>query len=277
MKITYQGKLLKLVEDELLNIFQMVFEKQRYNKVFDIEDYVILGLYDAMISRTDSILTLYASDKIAGCESIARGILEARVFLLYIFDKHTKDRANAYFYSTKYKEIKLGQDILDEGQKGEKIREFLNISLEEFKQEFGEKFSIDKERITEKYNQYVGRNKKTWYQYKDKNKNLRELCESLGIVEEYDVLFKIFSDEAHSKDAARQFNITPVFREQGIGLIEFSSKNIEYVISYCLLNLINMTRKVLHYYNLAVQKRTFIQKVEYIYTSYNIKVPYKSS
>lgn len=268
MKLTYHEKVLKLVEQEFLNIFKIGFEEGKFNKEFDIEDNVILGLYNGMIKRIDSIFTLYSVDKFTGCESIARSAFEAKVFLLYILERHTVDRAKAYHYSSKFKTIRLGKDLLDTGVKGVKIREFLNISLNEFKEQFEVKLNEDIERVTEKYNEYIGKNK-NWYQYKGNNNNLRELCESLGIAIEYDLLFKFFSDETHSKDAANQFKITPVAEEEKIGLIEFNERNIDHVISFCLLSLVDITRMILRYYNLSVRKRKFDQRVELIYRTYN--------
>lgn len=109
MELKHYGKILTLIEKEFLKIFELIFEKKTSKRVFDIEDNVILGLYDGMIKRTDTILTLYSLDKSIGCQSIARSIFEAKVFLIYILEKYTKDRARAYHYSCKYKTMKLGR------------------------------------------------------------------------------------------------------------------------------------------------------------------------
>ncbi|MEY2371031.1 MULTISPECIES: DUF5677 domain-containing protein [Lysinibacillus] len=259
MDIKFGKELLKEVDVVVKKVLDKKFTNPKYPKDFDIEDYVILGLFDGIVSRFDSILYLAEADKFFGIEAIARGILEAHAYLIYILEKDTVKRSKAYFYSVKKKELDIYNGIIAEDVEGIELRRFLNISKEKFIEEFEDKANEMHEKIIK----HIGIKKKNWYQSEKGNNNFRELCESLGLGEEHYLLFKLFSTETHAKDGGKQF----VFEEadEGISSIYIIEKNIEHVITYCSLTLIELTRKLYKYYGLDRERKLFNQKIEFKY------------
>jgi len=261
MDIQFSKELLKQVDVVVKTILDKKFTSLKYPKDFDIEDYVILGLFDGIVSRFDSILYLAEADKLFGIEAIARGILEAHAYLIYILekDKDIVKRSKAYFYSVKKKELDIYQGIIAEDAKSIELRRFLNISKEKFIEEFEDKVN----EMHEKFIKYVGKKKKNWYQSEKGNNNFRELCESLGLGEEHYLLFKLFSTETHAKDGGKQFAFEEA--DEKISSIYKIEKNIEHVITYGSLTLIELTRKLYKYYGLDREKKLFNQKMEFKY------------
>lgn len=260
MDYKFENELLGNTENVIGQIIEKKFVKPSYPKQFDVDDYVILGLYDGIVSRFDSIIYLAEADKVIGVESIARAILEAHAFLIYIIERDTLKRAKAYFYSVKKKEVGIYKDLIREDEKGNKIRKYLNVS----KKELVDRFSAKSNELEEKYGKYVGVKKKNWYQHERKNNNFSELCESLGLGEKHYMLFKMFSTEAHAKDAGKQFKFDKSNDEVSLMYI---LKNIEHVINYGALTLIEVTRLLYKYYGLDREKRMFDQNIAFKYKS----------
>ncbi|MFJ8103924.1 DUF5677 domain-containing protein [Lysinibacillus sp. NPDC096212] len=155
--IKFGKELLKQIDVVVKKVLDKKFTNPKYPKDFDIEDYVILGLFDGIVSRFDSILYLAEADKLFGIEAIARGILEAHAYLIYILEKDIVKRSKAYFYSVKKKELDIYQGIIAEDVKGIELRQFLNISKEKFIEKFEDKVN----EMHEKFIKYVGKKRKT--------------------------------------------------------------------------------------------------------------------
>lgn len=268
MDYKFEKELIGNTEKVIEQIIEKKFVKPSYPKKFDVDDYVILGLYDGIVSRFDSIIYLAEADKVFGVESIARAILEAHAFLIYIIERDTLKRAKAYFYSVKKKEVGIYKDLIREDEKGNNIRKYLKVS----KMDLVDRYSAKSNELEKKYEKYVGVKKKNWYQYDRKNNNFSELCESLGLGEKHYLLFKMFSTEVHAKDAGKQFEIDKSNDE--IGLIYMTLKNIEHVINYGALTIVEVTRLVYKYYGLESEKSKFNKNIEFKYKSIKSRMSY---
>ena len=263
MNYKFEKELISNTENVIEKIMEQKFVKPSYPKKFDVDDYVILGLYDGIVSRFDSIIYLAEAEKFFGVESIARGILEAHAFIIYIMERDTINRAKAYYYSVKKKEIGLYKDLIREDEKGNKIRNYLNVS----RNEIVDRFSMQSKELEEKSLKYVGKNKKNWYQIEKKNNNFSELCENLGLGEQHYLLFKMFSTEAHAKDAGKQFEFDK--SNDDIELMYMTLKDIRHVIYYGALTVIEVTRLVYKYYGMDREKRIFNVNIGNKYKSIN--------
>ncbi|MEQ6048482.1 DUF5677 domain-containing protein [Lysinibacillus capsici] len=109
------------------------------------EDKVILDLYIGIMRKSRSLLILCENNSIMGTDSILRSILEAKVYLELILDKHTRDRAKAYDYSNKiqnYKrlewlQVNVENDLLNKaGITEEYIEESKTNDYEKIKEEY---------------------------------------------------------------------------------------------------------------------------------------------
>lgn len=264
MDLTSSKKIIEIAEFELVNIFKSVFENPQKYRVFDIEDSVILGLLKMIISNTGSIVCLYENNLTAGCENITRSVFEGSTYLKYILKQHTTDRARGYFYSNKYKEVKLKNSLLDTGETGKSIRKFMNKNLSEISQDLQKLNTSYEEEIILNYKKYNGQ-KKVWYEHNGKQKNFLQLCISLDLQAEYQLLFKLFSDEVHAMSAAKQFKISAVKEIEGMGFIEFKERDEDLVLRFCLTTIIESVRSVLKWYGLSHATKRFDGKVKFQY------------
>lgn len=117
----------------------MIFQKKdqcnqsSLTNTFGFEDNAILGIYLSLLDKVDSILTLYESHKSGGCESIARSILEAKVYLFYILKqpKHIAQKAEAYSVARKVDLFNLYRTLTSHDNVGKRLRSFLGITHDE--------------------------------------------------------------------------------------------------------------------------------------------------
>lgn len=264
MNLIALKKVTEQAEFELINIFKTVFENPSKYRVFEIEDSVILGLLKMIISNTSSIICLYENNKTAGSENITRSIFEGSTYLKYILKQHTQDRAKSYFYSNKFKEVKLKNSLLDTGETGKSIRKFMNKDLTDIDKDLQKLNTNYEDEIIANYNKYNGK-KKVWYEHNGKQKNFLQLCIALDLEAEYQLLFKIFSDEVHATSAAKQFKISTVKEIEGMGLIEFNERDQDLVIQFCATTIRESVRNVLNWYGLSQAVKRFDRKLKFQY------------
>ncbi|WP_256816550.1 DUF5677 domain-containing protein [Cytobacillus sp. Bac17] len=223
---------------------------------FDISDAVILGLLENLINHSKSMKILLENNHFASLDTIQRVIFENYVFLKYILEKDTQCRAESYFYSTKIKEIELLNNITEDSLEGFKVREFLDLKKDEVKEKLkAEKMDENyKTKIYETYRKEFGmqRPNQKWYNVDGKTKNLKLLCEKLGLTVEYSLIYSILSIETHGKDAIRNFSI----EENRVDLINMV-KSKELYLSMSAMCTLESVRLIYSYYDLKRLLKSF--------------------
>jgi len=187
------------------NILEQIIKKFPHRIDLNDEDKVILGLYIGIMRKSRSLLILCENNSIMGTDSILRSILEAKVYLEFILDKHTRDRAKAYDYSIKiqnYKrlewlQVNADNDLLNKAGITEKY-------IEESKTNDYEKIKEEYFNLTNRYSKGDNTGKR-WYKVAGKINTFEDLCRFMSKehLMEYHIVFKTWSEEVHGRDANR--------------------------------------------------------------------------
>lgn len=160
---------------------------------------IAINVYDL----SKSILVLEENSQYAGLDTLMRLVFERYVYIAYILKDDSFRRANAYKLNYFFVQKKLLDNLLSSDKiNGEESRldDRNVVSYEEyFKTQFD---SYEKE-----YNSlYPHKLNKFWYNYDDKTKNFYVLCEKLGLLEEYNSLFRVTSFEVHATTGLKHFS-----------------------------------------------------------------------
>lgn len=244
-------KELKGINKISLDLIEGIFKKFNSQNKFDIIDKVVLGLYNGIVEKSESIRVLNDNKQYTGTDILLRSMFEASVFLDFILKQHTKDRATAYFLSIQLKEIEVAETILSNNDIGKKIRKYLkdvnvnekfdflnetkkiNLIKSDFKALTGTKKSDDWLNVQSKPNG------------KGKLKSFRSLCMFLGDEEiaEYEVIYRMLSQEVHAKEIKEYFQETDGFMH----LTKKSSSDM--VLSYAKSIVISTSKLLAKHYS----------------------------
>ncbi|PAD67013.1 hypothetical protein CHH83_20820 [Bacillus sp. 7586-K] len=245
------------------NVLKKCFEINYPEKEINIHDAMILGLLEDMIGKTKSLVTLIQNQDYNVLAAITRMIFESHIYLKFILDKETVNRASSYFFSMKIDEIKLFDSLIEQSLVGREIRKFLSIDrtkfLEQNSKHINEQYRRDVEHDYLKALNLKSKKDK-WYNYNGKIRSFRDLCKHLNMEKEYVLLYKTFSKEIHSQEALKYFS----FEKNMITVLE-KQDNSELYTSSVSLFLIETVRAIYTYYDLYKDKREFnnILKLNY--------------
>ncbi|WP_404335828.1 DUF5677 domain-containing protein [Planococcus rifietoensis] len=248
---------LKAIIRESDKVSESVLEKfpQNGEEAFDFHDAVIIGLFEDMIGKARAFNSLLEAKNGHALDVVMRSFLESYVYLSYILEEDTPKRGRAYGYGSKLNDIKILNRLNENSRIGRKLREFLDISKEQVEVDYSD--ALDQEyqkRIKDEYSLAIGseETKRTWYNADGKTASFETLCNNLGMLSEYEFIYRIFSKEVHSTDALSRMKFEG--KEVLIGVFQ---KDALLHSSMASLYLVEGGRKVLSFYNLKKELRQF--------------------
>lgn len=196
--------------EEIRNFGSFVIENVFNNN--EIDDYVRLVtscLLRQIIELLDATAILIKKSSSEPCNLLIRGLFESYLFIKFLLEKNSKERAKVYYvcYFMKKREWEEKRDPASIA--GEKLQEKLindGYSDEHFSNQ-NSKTEIEKidqilknplfDKIISKYKLF--KKKPHWYTLFTGYQNLYELAEKLKCSTHYDILYKYFSEYAHSE------------------------------------------------------------------------------
>ncbi|WP_375200787.1 DUF5677 domain-containing protein [Lysinibacillus sp. RS11] len=251
--------------EELLDKLLKRFNGEKY---LDFEDEVIIGLFSSIVKKSKSLIVLANEGSLIGTEAVMRSIFEARIYLIFILQKHTRERTKAYSLSAKiqiYKQTELMQKKLTAEamkQLGVTIEELERAKPTDYDKIRNEYLELTKrfEKVRENKSKPGTFHEKTgdktgekWYKAGGDFNNFQDLCFELGYIAEYVIVFKTWSTEVHSRDAKRVFN----FASQSD--LDFSTEGIySWIISFVGEASLMIAKKYNVPYTKIISKPNFI-------------------
>jgi hypothetical protein len=239
------------------------FQKRVGEVEFDYDDAVILGLLENLINHTKTLILLIEKEHYASIDTVLRTFFENYVYLQFVLEKDTDLRAKSYFYSTKMKEMNIFNSITEESLSGNKLRKFLGVEKEDIINKFSKQFNSEKiSSISKLYLVELGmqRPEQKWFNINGKFKSLKDVCASLELTVEYNLIYSTLSTETHAKDALKNF----YFEENRVNLLSNLKKD-QIHTSLCELYLLNSVRLIYKYYELMKELKMFNKLIEINY------------
>ncbi|MFD1447955.1 DUF5677 domain-containing protein [Oceanobacillus profundus] len=223
---------------------------------------LIIGLFNEIVQKAKSYKVLKENKIASSRDSIARSLFESYVYLQFVLKSNNKrDLAHSYLASVRNDEFALYRLITEDNRVGRKIRDWLNIDESSIKKDSGiDEDYFDQELFSNVYQMRKPNHK--WYNLDGKTNNLEALCHRLEMDEYYNLIYRIFSKEVHSKNVMKLYQIE---QEHLVGLgITVDEKLHDSIISFYLLNSI---RDVYKEYGMKKELREFnaIVSINYRY------------
>lgn len=220
-----------------------VFSKQELTP----SDVAIISLYYSALSNAKAIKLLTDNDLTNVTDTLLRTFLEQSVYLTYIFQKNTKDRAELLFFYEKMnshtKALNMVKRLTNKKLAQNMQREIDN----QIKNDPSETSSLEEstKQFEKRYDELFPRNilnrdkiKQHWYNAEPnfKNTSFNQLCNSLGIKDLYLGMYAPYSDNTHGVNGIANFKVKPNGNEYNI-TIEMYDKSSELTMLESELNL----------------------------------------
>lgn len=245
-------------------ILKEISEKLPNNMEPSIEDVVVLGLYSGILEKSKSLIILCNNNSIFGTDSILRSILESKVYLEFILEKHTKDRAKAYEYSLVIQNNKRKKWLYEHLDKELLLK--AGFPTENNDSEDFEKIKTEYLNLTKRYSKdgKGDSSGKKWYKVGGNIDTFEGLCCYMGDqhLKEYHIVFKTFSTEIHGRDADRFWDF--IKKEDGLF---FDGQEIHGIYEWIKTFGIEAIEIVARKYNIPMQKK--MEKLLFINSQYN--------
>ncbi|WP_236610228.1 DUF5677 domain-containing protein [Planococcus halocryophilus] len=231
------------------------FQGRADNNEFELHDGVIIGLFEDLIAKINSLKVLIDAKCYDSHDIISRSIFEAHVYLKYILSQDTKERGSAYAKSAKLSEFKLYDKLIEESKVGKDLRESLGMSIDDLKN--GDLSVSDEAHRSEVTNDYLNllntsSAKTLWYNADGKTGSFEQLCIKQGLRNEYEILYRIFSRDVHSNNALSRLKISN-------NMVQVGNFNIDPKLNTNMsaIFLVESSRSVMEYYKLKQPLRSF--------------------
>ncbi|RKD75222.1 hypothetical protein ATL39_0920 [Sinobaca qinghaiensis] len=207
MKLT--TKLIEEAEKALEKVFKEHFNDKEIE--FDTNDAATIGLYVDMIQKVKSFKILIEAEASAGTDAIARTIMENHVYLkLLLKNPEFNIRyGKSFLVANRVKQLKMYEKFIEKSRSGEKIRNLLGMSREEFIEGTGISDVKEKIEILEQDYAEVFRyreHKDNWYNLDKRTKSFEQLCnrKDIDMDVDYEVIYRYFSSEIHATNAGER-------------------------------------------------------------------------
>lgn len=115
-------------------LFKNVYTPNK--KLLDIEDAVRLGFFEDIVQKVDSLIALIEIDKVTGLDTITRSIMESHVYLKFLTSNKSQLYGRSYLAAQNVKNLKTYELLTARGQRGSKLRSFLNTSIDNLNKNF---------------------------------------------------------------------------------------------------------------------------------------------
>lgn len=230
------------------SIFKEYFEKEEHE--FRNQDLVVLGLFIEMINKTKSLNLLLEHNMTSGTDSLGRSIFEIFVYLKFILEKDTKNRAMSFLLKENLRERNFLKIMKGHDRESRETRKVLGITLQHILKEEAKYNDSHKEAEWKERYKSIHRNldklPKNWYDFDGKTNSFYALCRKMNYIGYYNTVFRLLSADTHSTDIARNFHIEDdyiaILREKDIG------QSVEPIVQFCLYEIM---MDVLFFYKLT--------------------------
>lgn len=231
------------------------FENNTENKEFEIYDGVIVGLFEDLIAKVNSLKVLIDANCYDSHDAISRMIFENHVYLKYILSQDTKERATAYAKSAKISEFKLYDLLTEETKVGKELREFMGISNAAIKAaNLSAEDATYRDKLYKDYQNLLNTSnvKTSWYNADGKTGSFEQLCNKQGLRSEYELLYRIFSRDIHANKALSRLKLTE-------NQVQIGNFNVDPKLNTNMsaLFLMESARSVMAHYNLKKTLKAF--------------------
>lgn len=167
--------------------------------VSEVVGNIAINVYDL----SKSILVLEENSQYAGLDTLMRLVVERYVYIAYILKDDSFRRANAYKLNYFFAQKNLIDNLLSSDKiNGEESRldDRNVVSYEEY-------FKTQFDPYEKEYNSlYPHKLNKYWYNNDNKTPNFYKLCKKLGLLEEYNFIFRVTSLEVHAIIGLKHFS-----------------------------------------------------------------------
>ena len=234
--------------EEILN--EVILKKQLE---FDIESAVILGVFEDIVRKVDSLILLIDENKTAGLDSITRSIFENHVYLKLFLSNESSLYTRSYYLAHELRKIKLYDTVIASNKPGNNIRSFLGRSLEGLQNDFNGRVP-DKLNLEKRFEDVLVKRKEkdNWYNLDGSTRTFEQLCRKLDQTAYYDLLYRILSNEVHATDALKRW----VFEPGKLTLLNQNQDNMLH-INVASTVLLDSLRDLYDFYNLRNQLKNF--------------------
>lgn len=252
--------LIRQVDKTIETVFKEAIDNREAE--WNYSDASVIGFLQNLRALGASIFLLQDNESYAGIESLIRVSFENYVFLKYILQKDSLNRATAYILSDVKFQKKYYDILIQQGKTGREIRELLSVTIDEISEGAGNLTNPEYiERLNDRYAScFGGRIPKIWYNFDNKTNNFEQLCNKMGDSAMYNILYRLFSRETHSAKVNDMFSY-----EKNMVTLNPPYISDEMTESAICLFLIESIRKVYKYYELKDSLITF---------NFNLKIKY---
>lgn len=263
-------------DEVIVIIFDSKFDDKHPLEVFDT---AILTLYSSLIDKYKTVNILQDQRVTTEVNLIERSFIEQYVYLLFILDKHTKERGRAYLINQRYESYRQTKRLLDNLSDEKQVRE-LKASIDGIikadrtdRQTFADGLSYFSGKFENLFKPALLRNeqkrrkglsvppdkkiKRIWYNVAaDGTNNFRDLCRKLGLDDLYFGFYGPLSMNVHGVDSPANLvfdNITDPGRNVAEVVLQ-AGHDEQGTVSLLRAFLIEITLKVCHHYAISRNK-----------------------
>ncbi len=220
-----------------------VFSKQKLTP----SDVAIISLYYSALSNAKAIRILVNNGLTNVTDTLLRTFLEQSVYLTYIFQDNTENRAELLFFYEKMnshtKALNIVKKLTDK-KLAQNMKQYIDNQI---KNDPSETSNLEEstEYFKQRYDQLFPRNipnknkiKQHWYNAEPdyKNTSFNQLCKSLGIKDLYLGMYSPYSDNTHGVNGITNFKFKHHSDEFNM-IIEMYDKSNELTMLESELNL----------------------------------------
>lgn len=230
-------------------------ENNADNKQFEIYDAVILGLFEDLIAKVNSLKVLIDNNCYDSLDVISRSAFEAHVYLKYILSQDTQARSAAYAKSAKLSEFRLYDQLTEENKSGKELREYIGLTNEKIKATNLSPSDEDyRNKLTNDYLKLLNTasTKTVWFNSDGRTGNFEQLCNKQGLKNEYELVYRIYSRDVHSLKALSRLKLSD-------NEVQIGNFNVDPSLNTNMsaLFLMGSSRSVMEYYGLKKTLNSF--------------------
>ena len=196
-------KILTRILNESEGALELIFDKHFHKRQIklEIEDAVLLGFFEDMVRKADIVKLLIEEEKGTSIDIISRSLLESYVYFKLLLKKDRRLYAQSFWLARNIKGMEMMKKVLEKNRNGQKLRELLGRQLEDIERDMNIIKAIKKvSDLKNKYSNILNRRneKQAWYNLDGKTRNFEQLCRKMNLYAEYELVYRILSNEVHS-------------------------------------------------------------------------------
>jgi hypothetical protein len=227
---------------------------------FDPVDDAIISLFNSIASKSEAISILNKKDKFSEISLIMRPFLEQYLYLIFILEKNTDQRAKAYLYNQRYGMLKKYKSYIENAKDEKTKKEIKKIFTEVHEKSLSGRKTMeeDLEYFKEKYISIFpqlskSNQRRNWFNVELNGIcNFTDLIKYLGKDDLYWGIYNPMTYDTHGLSAPKNTHIKNK-NDQTFVLFEDADSKKNYLVVQKLLDEVSIN--ILNYYNLQKNKK----------------------